>query len=376
MASPRQCDAYRYLRAFLVIWAGGIAIPDTASAEEDIGRTQSPKVKKSFVEAAEVIHGEKLLRPNPGAKFIALETALDGNAREWTKAVESYESRVDPNNLTDAGVAIPTLLGFRICDGFAAIRAHQEGQLASCTGDIEVLGQKLGANDTDLKRGQLVRSFASRGEWNRAFLELGYLQQDLETAFQKHAPGDQKAASRTILHAASWLQGTRYTSNLVRDHYRVEIAGILREPALAHQLKFELESIGHENQAIIEKLAQALEQLGQLADMEIHSTMSPEKVKSMAMIATEAVAEIERRAILPTREREARQVRDNSVSPARTGRSSAMISIVIFSAALLIVLAAVFMDVLITVPAVAWLANSTAKLRRSGLAGLSRKNRE
>jgi hypothetical protein len=80
--------------------------------------------KGTFKDAKLVTTGENMIRPNPYDKFIALDSALGAESIKWKEVMNRTEVNVDPDTLKDTKVAIPALLGFRICDGIMAIKAR------------------------------------------------------------------------------------------------------------------------------------------------------------------------------------------------------------------------------------------------------------
>lgn len=245
--------------------------------------------KRNFSEYKE--QGIEVMRPNPYDKFIALDGALGTGTVKWTEVFNANAADSEPDKLTDTKVAIPALLGFRICDGVMAIKARDAAKLNACADDIEKLGKKLGVTDADLRRAKLVRSFANQGEWGRVFLELGYLQQDIERTLQRESKSPGKAPVQKILYAAGWLQGARYTSRLVNDNYNAKTAGLLREPLLVKQLKADLDGAGLPMEGIILKLSSALGDLEKLVDVELHSSLTKENVEKMSKLTAITVNE-------------------------------------------------------------------------------------
>lgn len=243
--------------------------------------------KRGFNEMKEV-QGE-VMRPNPYDKFIALDGALGVGTVNWKQVMNSVAADVDPDKLTDTKVAIPALLGFRICDGIMAIKARDAEKLNACADDIEKMGKKLGVTDADLRRAKLVRSFANRNEWGRVFLELGYLQQDIERTLQRESGDGGKAPVRKILYAAGWLQGARYTSRMVKDNYNEKTAGILREPILVKELKADLDGAGLPNEGIILLISDAMTKLEKLVDVPMRGSLSEQSVIEMAELTAKTV---------------------------------------------------------------------------------------
>jgi hypothetical protein len=246
---------------------------------------------KSFGDAKTVDGGENMIRPNPYDKFIALDSALGAGAVKWKEVMNRTEVNIDPDTITDTKVAIPALLGFRICDGIMAIKARDAEKLNSCANHIEKMGKKLGVTDNDLRRAKMVRSFANRGEWGRVFLELGYLQQDIERVLQRESGQGGKASVRKILYAAGWLQGARYTSNLVKDNYNVKTAGILREPLLVKELKKDLDSVDLPKEGILKMISESMAELQKLVDVELRQPLPQDNVEKMAELTSRTVIE-------------------------------------------------------------------------------------
>jgi hypothetical protein len=243
--------------------------------------------KRNFKDFKE--QGMEVMRPNPYDKFIALDGALKTGAINWNKVYSSNLADCDPDKLTDTKVAIPALLGFRICDGVMAIKARDAPKLNDCADDIEKLGKKLGVTDADLRRAKLVRTFANQKEWGRVFLELGYLQQDIERVLERESQTPGKAPVKKILYAAGWLQGVRYTSRLVNDHYGPKTAGLLREPLLVKALKADLDATNLPKEGILLKLSDALGKLEKLVDVELHGALSKEAIAEMATLSSKTV---------------------------------------------------------------------------------------
>lgn len=250
--------------------------------------THAQTEKKNPASAREV-EGELVLRPDPYPKLIALDAALGEGVIKWSEVINRTQVDFDADAITDKTVAMPALLGFRICDGVIAIRARDAEKLNACAEDIEKISKKLGVKDSDLKRAKMVRSFANSGEWTRVFLELGYLQMEIENVLQRESNGTGKAPVRKILYAAGWLQGARYTSNLVKDNYNAKTAGILREPLLVKGLKKDLDQAGLPNTGIMKLLSDGLGELEKLVNVGIHQPLPQESVEAMAGLTSKTV---------------------------------------------------------------------------------------
>ena len=263
----------------ICLLTSGFALPHATSQD----------AKAGFKDAKLVTNGENMIRPNPYDKFIALDSALGADAVKWKEVMNRTEVNVDPDTIKDTKVAIPALLGFRICDGIMAIKARDSEKLNSCADHIEKLGKKLGVTDDDLRRAKMVRSFATRGEWGRVFLELGYLQQDIERVLQRESGVGGKAPVRKILYAAGWLQGARYTSSMVKDHYNAKTGGILREPLLVKELKADLDSAGMPSEGIIKLMSEAMAELQKIVTVELRQPLPKDSVDAMAKLTAQTV---------------------------------------------------------------------------------------
>ena len=225
-------------------------------------------------------------RPTPIFKFIAMERVLGPIASDdpnfWSSYFNKVQCDIDPDLYKDTEVAVPTVLGFRICDGVMAIKAHNVEKLNDCADDIEKLAGKMGVKDSELTRARKVRSYANKGEWNRVFLELGYLQRDIEAS---NAGG---VDSKRILYAAGWLQGARYYSTIVRDHYSPDLAGLLREPHFVRSLAEDLGKADSAitQSAIVQDLLGALATIASLVDVPINTALSRDQVEKMFECST------------------------------------------------------------------------------------------
>ncbi|MCH7228917.1 hypothetical protein [Haloferula sp. A504] len=248
--------------------------------------------KTSFNDA-KTIDGS-MIRPNPYDKFIALDDALGENTVDWRGILSTLQVDVNPEDLSDKEVGIPAMLGFRICDGVMAIKARDAEMLRACADDIEALGKIMGVTDGDLRRAKLVRSYADRGLWTRVFLELGFLQQDIENVLKRDF--DKSSEKGTvpvgkILYAAGWMQGARYTSTIISQNYNPTTAGLLREPRLVAELNKQLGEVSNRKDAdIVKILSTALTELEQLVDVPMGGKISEKNVKRIAEVTSTIVS--------------------------------------------------------------------------------------
>ena len=231
----------------------------------------------------------QVARPNPINKFHAIDRVLGSmpGAKDalWTDYLNKCQSDVDPDDYSDSKVAIPALLGIRICDGVMAIKARNAEKLNACADDIEKLAKKMGVKDSEMTGARKVRIYANNGEWNRVVLELGELQQDIEAA---QAGG---ADAKKILYAAGWLQGARYYSTIVHEHYSPDLSSLLREPLFVRSLAEDLRSsrTATVESAIVQQLLASLDKVAGLVDVPINTALSKEQVEQMFESTTTTV---------------------------------------------------------------------------------------
>ncbi len=225
--------------------------------------------------------------PTPYDKFLALDGAL-GKARvNWKAAFAKTKVDVDPDEIADAKVALPTLLGFRIADGAMAIKAHDAELLNQCASDIEAMAKKLGVGEAELARAKKVRASANAGEWLRVFLDLGFLQQDILRTLSR----PENKAQGTLVIAGGWVQGVRSVASVVEDNYTPDASNILREPMLVGALLAKLQALpeGTRRSPVVEKMVASLQEIKSIVDIKLDGTIPPEKVERIRALASEVV---------------------------------------------------------------------------------------
>jgi hypothetical protein len=225
--------------------------------------------------------------PTPYDKFIALDQVLTNTKVKWDDTFRKVAVDVDPDSFTDKNVAVPMILGVRICDGVMAIKANNAELLNKCAADIEKLAKKMGVADADLGRARAVRASANKGEWLKVFMELGFLQQDI----MKKIDQPEHANRGTLLIVSGWMQGARYTTTVIDENYSPEASNLLREPLLAKALKEKVESLPPDFQSkpLVTKLREILPKIETILTIPIDGTISKENVDELNRLATEVV---------------------------------------------------------------------------------------
>jgi hypothetical protein len=225
--------------------------------------------------------------PTPYDKFIALDQLVPSGQINWNQTFRKVAVDIDPDQFTDKEVAIPMALGIRIADGVMAVKARDVELLNKAASDIETLAKRMGVSDGDLTRARAVRAAANKKEWLNVFMELGFFQQDI---MQKLA--DKESASpTTLLIVAGWLQGGRYSSALIGDHYSPAASNLLREPQLIQALMTELDKLPAQTKqnAVVTKVKATLPQIKKIIDIPLNGTIPKEQVSELHRLTTELV---------------------------------------------------------------------------------------
>src|SRR3954454_4232089 len=177
--------------------------------------------------------------PTPYDKFLALDQLVPSGEINWGQTFRKVAVDIDPDQFTDKETVIPMVLGVRIADGVMAVKARDVELLNKAASDIETLAKRMGVADSDLNRARAVRAAANKKEWLNVFMELGFFQQDI----MKKLEDKESSARTTLLITAGWLQGARYTSTLIEDHYTAATSNLLREPKLIEALGKKMEGL-------------------------------------------------------------------------------------------------------------------------------------
>lgn len=225
--------------------------------------------------------------PSPYDKFIALDQLVPSGEINWTQTFRKIAVDIDPDQFTEKEVAIPMVMGVRIADGVMAVKARDVELLNKAASDIETLAKRLGVADSDLTRARAVRAAANKKEWLNVFMELGFFQQDI----MKKLEDKESAARTTLLIVAGWLQGARYTTALIEDHYTAATSNLLREPKLIDALAAKMDTLpaGSKQNAAVAKMREVLPQVKKIIDIPLDGSVPKESVAELNRLSTEAV---------------------------------------------------------------------------------------
>ncbi len=228
--------------------------------------------------------------PTPLDKFLALTLLVNTAKIDWVGTFHAVAVDINPDRYTDKEVSIPQVLGLRIADGIMAVQAKDAELLGKAASDIEKLATKLNVSNSDLARARRVRALANEGKWLNVYQELAFLQQDIMQKLEEN-PKDQRSS---LLMISGWLQGCRYTSRLIQDHYSNDSSNILREPLLVKALIQKNDSLPAATKQIssVAIISQALPSLHKIVNVKIDAPISKEQIMLLDKLATNCVKEI------------------------------------------------------------------------------------
>jgi hypothetical protein len=225
--------------------------------------------------------------PSPYDKFLALNQLLSSTKLDWRKIFRQVAVDVDVDAFTDKDVAIPMVLGVRIADGVMAVKASDAELLNKCASDIEKLAQKMGIKDSELSRARSARAAANNNEWLKVFMELGFLQQDIMQKIGEK----QNSTKGDLLVVCGWMQGARYTTTIVGDHYTKSASNLLREPLLAKALNEKVEQMPEDvkRNVTVAKMLEVLPKMQKILTIPLDGSISKEDVSELKELSTEVV---------------------------------------------------------------------------------------
>ncbi len=228
--------------------------------------------------------------PTPLDKFIALTLLVKTRKIDWNGVFNAVAVDINPDDYTDTDVLIPQVLGLRIADGIMAVQAKDAELLGKAASDIEKLANKLKVSDNDLSRARRVRSLANEGKWLDVYRELGFLQQDIMQKLEEN-PKDQRSA---LLMISGWIQGSRYSSELIVAHYSDASSNILREPLLVAALikKSEMLPAKTREMPSVALIDKTLPQLHKIVNVGLDAQIPKDQVEQIDKLATACVKEI------------------------------------------------------------------------------------
>ena len=197
-----------------------------------------------------------LLPPSVIDKLLAMEIEFDkagikirgaDGARVYRRSYDNCGVEVNLAKLqagSEVGAALA--LGMKIADGVVALKARHAEGMKECADIIDPLARKSGAGDEDLRRARDVKRLADKSLWRDAFMELGFLQEDIVIEVERN---QQKREKAILIFMGAWVQGGRHVTELMLDHYLPMIGNILREPMFVEQALKEMKALPAETRA-------------------------------------------------------------------------------------------------------------------------------
>ncbi len=228
--------------------------------------------------------------PTPLDKFIALTLLVKTRKIDWNGVFNSVAVDINPDDYTDTEVLIPQILGVRIADGIMAVQAKDAELLGKAASDIEKLAKKLDVSEGELARARRVRTLANEGKWLEVYQELAFLQQDIMQKLEAN-PKDQRSS---LLMIAGWIQGSRYSSQLILAHYSDASSNILREPLLVAALIKKQQALPSKVREMpsVAAIGKALPTLHKIVNVKLDAAIPKDQVAEIDKLATSCVAEI------------------------------------------------------------------------------------
>lgn len=228
--------------------------------------------------------------PTPLDKFLALTLVVQTKEIDWLGTFNAIAVDIDPDQFTDLEVQVPQVLGVRIADGVMAVQAKDAEMLGKAAADIEKLAAKLKVPEGDLARARKARSMANEGKWLDVFRELGFLQQDIMQKLEQNP----KDPGSTLLMVAGWVQGSRYTSQLIGDNYSDASSNILREPLLVEALIKKTADLPDavKKAPSVAKIIAELPKMKKIVDVKIDQPIKKESVAELSKLSTGCVKAI------------------------------------------------------------------------------------
>jgi len=225
-----------------------------------------------------------MVTPTVIDKMIAVNLVLGKGKVDWKSVGGNYANYMSRDDYQDKNVMLPVMMGLRMSDGVLSIMARDVELLNNSAADIEFMAGKLGVGGAELRRAARVKAFANKKDWNRVFLELGYLQKDIMATMAKEGNRDRRA----ILISAGWIEGAHMMSSVIKTEYSQDASALLREPLLVKQMISDLSKLDAQKKSdpVIIAMVAALNKLLGIVDVPLHASITKEKIEEMHKITS------------------------------------------------------------------------------------------
>lgn len=226
-----------------------------------------------------------MVTPTVIDKMIAVNMVLGKGKVDWKGVGGNYANYMSRDDYNDKNVMLPVMMGLRMSDGVLSIMARDVELLNKAAADIEFMADKLGVGGSELRRAARVKAFANKKDWNRVFLELGYLQKDIMATMAKEGNRDRRA----ILISAGWIEGAHMMSSVIKTQCSKDASGLLREPLLVKQMLSDLDKLDAKKKSdpVIVEMVSVLKKLLAIIDVPLHASIAKEKIEEMHKITSQ-----------------------------------------------------------------------------------------
>lgn len=250
-----------------------------------INQTALYAQKKGAFDPNEGVKQAGMVTPTVIDKMIAVNQVLGKGKVNWKAVGSNYANYMSRDDYKDKSVMLPVMMGLRMSDGVLSIMARDVELLNKAAADIEFMADKLGVGGTQLKRANRVKAYANRKDWNRVFLELGYLQKDIMATMAQEGNRDRRA----ILISAGWIEGAHMMSSVISRQYSKEASSLLREPLLVKQMLSDLDKLEAKKKSdpVVQDMVGVLKKLLVIIDVPLHSSIDKEKIEEMYKITSQ-----------------------------------------------------------------------------------------
>lgn len=254
--------------------------------------TEGERPAQSIDDIKKRVVGSEIMM-NPYGKFIALDRVFsEGTQPDWNAVYRAVVKDFQPEAIKDLDIIAPLLLGSRIADGVLTVKMQDAGELGVCADDIERLAKMLGVSAGDIRWAKQAKGEASRGEWGKVYVSLGFLQMKVNQTLNKKASESQK----TLLLVGGWMQATRLATVAIEKGLKgskpPDPSYHMREPKLAEALYERVKDLPDDykkNPAVAAMLA-AFPRMHKIVDIDpnpIKGKISAAELKELNGLATD-----------------------------------------------------------------------------------------
>jgi hypothetical protein len=233
-------------------------------------------------EISGAISADSLSVPTPGELMAAL-------GKEGKPSWQAYFRKPVPSNFTSRP-QIALNLGALIADGYIAVEAADGQQVKNIGKEIIELARTLGVSESVIGRGNSIIEFAENNDWEVLREELEATQNEVKLAMSEQ----RDEALISLVTLGGWIRGTDVVTSWISENYTAASAKLLRQPAIASQLRAKIESLPERmrDDPCVKLVAKQIEEIERLVSFPPGDTPSPETVRALRDLAAALVTEI------------------------------------------------------------------------------------